>query len=215
MKKNSEKQREEIFSRLLKINFFREFTDPNDETVKDLMEAAAYSGSESLFNSVERIVSVDAIEQIIQNDPFFPYPNPDEIRGEIKIGHVFQTGDPVYLKPESLNKNVLITGAHGTGKTNIINVIIRGLLESKIPFLIVGVAKQDYRHIIKLFPEIQVIRAAKYFKFNPLKPARGVDPVEGLSDFIDAHTHLTEVMMRSKSILVGIVAELLRMFGVL
>jgi hypothetical protein len=83
-----------------------------------------------------------------------------------------------------------------------------------IPFLVIGVAKQDYRHLIRLFPEIQVIRAKKDFKFNPMRPPEGVSPKEGLSDFVDAQAHLTDVMIRSRSILVGIVDDLYRMFGV-
>ncbi|MEE9390579.1 MAG: hypothetical protein V3U91_04985 [Candidatus Aminicenantaceae bacterium] len=84
----------------------------------------------------------------------------------------------------------------------------------KIPFLVISVAKQDYRHLIKPFPEIQVIRAAKEFKFNLLRPPKGINPIEALSDFIDAFTHLMDVMIRSRSVLVGLIDELFRIFGV-
>lgn len=66
---------------------------------------------------------------IVNPDPF-PPPTAEEIgEGQIKLGNVTQTGDSVYLKLDSLNRNILISGAHGSGKTNIINLIIKGLLE--------------------------------------------------------------------------------------
>lgn len=192
-----------------------EYVPPSaQEKLKKIIKAAFISGEPETARDANEIMTLKGINHILDADPYFPYPEQSDIQGEIKLGHVVQTGDPAYLKRDSLNKNILITGAHGTGKTNTINIIIQGLLENKIPFLVIGVAKKDYRHLIKIFPEIQVIRAAKEFKFNPLRPPKGTPPIEGLSDFIDAHTHLMDVMMRSKSILVGIVDKLLRMFGV-
>lgn len=206
----------ENYQKLAMLNKYAEesglINDPRWQ--KLLITINRFPEKANLYNFAEKVLLKKAAKQRIIQDPLFPYPQSEEIRGEIRLGHVVQTGDPVYLKLDSLNRNILITGAHGTGKTNTINLINKGLLEKEIPFLEISIAKQDSRHSIRRFPEIQVIRAAKDFKFNILKPPEGVNAKEWLNDFIDCYSHLTEVMERSESLLVKIVDELYRMFGV-
>lgn len=82
MKEKLLNPKEEILAKLMRINLFREFTDSGDEAFCDLLEAAAYSGNKNLFKIVEKILTLESIEQIIKQDPFFPHPKPEEISGE-------------------------------------------------------------------------------------------------------------------------------------
>ena len=129
MQEHSEKQKEEILQRLQRINFLRKFIDPEEDSSGTITEAALYLKNDNLFDLAEKVALYDATDQIMEQDPFFPYPHAEDAGdGEIRLGTVIQTGDPVYLKLDSLNKNLLIIGAHGKGKTNLINIIIKGLL---------------------------------------------------------------------------------------
>jgi Cdc6-like AAA superfamily ATPase len=117
------------------IQFARMNNLENDEEVSTALEFCLLDPS--LIPEVKEIMlakinnqnnhSENSGHSIVNPDPFPP--PADEIQGDIKIGHVVQTGNPVCLKLDSLNRNILITGAHGTGKTNMINLIIKGLLE--------------------------------------------------------------------------------------
>ena len=119
------------------IHFAKKHNLDKDEEILSLIESSYFD--ESLVPIAQEMMmskfnnnsngNEDNDSTIVNPDPF-PPPPPELIQGELKLGHVFQTGDPVYLKLSSLNKNILITGAHGTGKTNIINLIIKGLLET-------------------------------------------------------------------------------------
>lgn len=115
------------------IQFAKKYNLDEDEEVLSAIEFSLFD--QTLISQVQemmlaKINNRSNNNQTITNPDPFPPPNAKEIgEGKIKLGNVAQTGDPVYLKLDSLNRNILITGAHGSGKTNIINLIIKGLLE--------------------------------------------------------------------------------------
>jgi DNA-binding MarR family transcriptional regulator len=160
-----------------------------------------------------RCISPEIVSNHVENDPFQPYPKPEDIGGIIKLGNVLPINYTFGLEIDQLMKNILILGAHGTGKTNVINLIIENLYRLGIPFLVIDVAKKDSRHLIRRLPELQVIRA-RDFRMNPLEGIRGINPLTILSDFVDAYCHQIEVMQRSKSYIVRIVKELWNVFGI-
>ena len=120
------------------IHFAREHNLDDDEELSSAIEFSYFD--EDLIPGVQQIMLAKLNNKInngnennngniVSPDPISP-PPPEEIQGEIRIGQVLQTGDPVFIRLSSLNKNLLITGAHGTGKTNVINLIMKGLLEA-------------------------------------------------------------------------------------
>ena len=119
------------------IQFARRFNLDKDEEVLSAIEFCLLDQSlipqiqEMMLAKINNNNNNDSDDNInIVNPDPFPPPKAEEIgEGQIKLGNVAQTGASVYLKLDSLNRNILIAGAHGSGKTNIINLIIKGLLE--------------------------------------------------------------------------------------
>ena len=71
---------------------------------------------------------------------------PDKNGEIISLGNLVQSGNEidtkVYLEKSALNKHIFITGVTGTGKTTTCQKL---LLESELPFLVIGPAKTEYR----------------------------------------------------------------------
>jgi len=117
------------------IQFAKKYNLDRDEEILSAIEFCLFD--QTLIPQVQEMMMAkinnknnNNNDQTITNPDPFPPPKAEEIgEGQIKLGNVTQTGDSVYLKLDSLNRNILITGAHGSGKTNIINLIIKGLLE--------------------------------------------------------------------------------------
>jgi DNA-binding MarR family transcriptional regulator len=196
----------------MRINSLREFTRPCDETMMDLIRAAAYSGNERLFATAETILMNEAMEQLIEQDPFFPSPEPGQIAGKFKIGRSLPDMYAYGLSPGQLSRNLLITGMVGKGKTVTILKIIENLYDYGIPFLVVSVAKKDFRGLVRNFPDIQVIRAED-FRMNLLQTEEWSSLMGTINSFVDIYSHGAEVMLRSKSLISKNLAELFETFG--
>lgn len=197
---------------MLRIRQLRELTDPNDGSISSLMEAVAYSGNENILNTLESVLRLEAIDQLINPDPFFPYPKPEEIAGKFIIGHSLPDMHPYGLNPGQLTRNMEIIGMVGKGKTVTILKIIENLYLHDIPFMIVSVAKKDFRGLIKKFPGIQVIMAED-LRMNLLQVEEWSSPLGTLNTFVDIYSHGAEVLLRSKSLISRHLAELFETSG--
>jgi DNA-binding MarR family transcriptional regulator len=197
---------------LARYNQIRNFIDPSDEVMNSLVEAAAYSGNSRLLQTAEKILTYEAIPQIIVQDPFFPPPEPEQIAGKFQIGHSLPHMYPYGLSPGQVSRNIQITGTVGKGKTVTILKIIQNLYKCGIPFLVVSVAKKDFRGLIRNFPKIQVIRAED-LRMNLLQTEEWSSPLGTINFFVDIYSHGAEVMLRSKSLISKNLAELFDSFG--
>jgi len=92
------------------------------------------------------------------------------------------------LSREELNQHVLITGRSGCGKTTLIMQIIRELLRNSIPFLVLDY-KMDYRHLVKIYPQLVVINW-KDLQINPLEPPPSVSFQEWKQQFLNIFGHV-------------------------
>lgn len=201
-------------SRLLElIEISRLSNEGERNRTKKLLKALFYDEDYELLNDVEEHLFLKARKQLIEQDPFFPYPKSEEVKGDLKLGHVIATMDSFGLEINQLQRNILISGAHGTGKTNLINVLIGNLVRKGIPFLKIETAKQRDRNLIKRFPKIKVIRSGNFY-FNPLKGPLNTRPITWLGDFVDAYCHEMDLMQRSKSYVVNALDKAYRIFGV-
>lgn len=211
MPDKSKKQKVNPFDFLARYNQIRNFTDPSDEVMNSLVEAAAYSGNSRLLQTAEKILTYEAIPQMISQDPFFPPPTPEELAGKFQIGHSLPDMYPYGLSPGQVSRNIQITGMVGKGKTVTIMKLIQNLYDYGIPFLVVSVAKKDFRGLIRNFPGIQVIRAED-LRMNLLQTEEWSSPMGTINSFVDIYSHGAEVLLRSKSLISKNLAELFDAF---
>jgi len=96
----------------------------------------------------------------------------------VEIGVILNKKKPTNQKFkisfESLNSHIFISGITGSGKSNTIKLILNKVqsknIDRKIPFLVIEPAKSEYKHLLKIIPDLQIFRpGAKddIFKLNP------------------------------------------------
>ena len=76
-----------------------------------------------------------------------PPPSPEATAGEFFLGTVFygtKPLHPLYLRRENFIKHLGIFSITGGGKTNVAQILLLGLLEKGVPFLVVD-WKRSYR----------------------------------------------------------------------
>lgn len=97
--------------------------------------------------------------------------------GEIELGKVTDSGSKYTISLQDLTEHVLVTGATGTGKTNTVFNLIRGIHSSGIPVLIIEPSKKDYWHLASDFQDMRIFsygQDAELLRINPLIPEEGV-----------------------------------------
>ena len=112
-----------------------------------------------LRRDIELILAPRLAWSLFSEKPVLGVPSREEAAGELVLGRVAQ-GDrilhPFGLSIEELNQHVLIVARSGHGKTVLIMRILTELIGLGIPWLAFDF-KRDYRHLLRLFPEIIVI----------------------------------------------------------
>lgn len=135
---------EEVFEQLLSLYLIEE--DPREKL--------------RIKNDVDSVLGVNTPLLLFSNKPMLPSPKKEEIQGEINIGKVTQGNKILYdfgLSKEELNQHMIITARSGAGKTTLIMWIIQQLLSENIPFIVFDF-KLDYRHLIKTYPQLVVLK---------------------------------------------------------
>jgi DNA-binding MarR family transcriptional regulator len=196
----------------MRINRYREFSATADTAITDLVEVAVLSENSELLDNAENILFLEAFEQIINPNPLFPFPEPGDIAGEFKIGQSLPKMHPYGLTPGQLARNLSIEGTVGKGKTRTVCKILECLYEFGIPFLVVSVAKKEYRGLISILPDIHIIRAED-LRLNLLQIEKWSTPQKAINDFVDIYSHGADVMLRSKSIITSNLFELFQLCG--
>lgn len=153
------------------------------------------------------------LNAVLQPDAFSPNPTggpEDNVDGIIRIGKVKQTGVPFGLNFEELAEHTLITGRAGAGKTTLIYIILIQLLQHGIPFWAFDF-KQDYRHLAKTFRVL--VFNYKNFKFNPLRPPPGVEPLLWMQAFTNVFCQAYYLFAGSKGVILSHLEKLYRDYG--
>lgn len=143
-----------------------------------------------LRKDIELMLAPRLAWSLFSEKPVLGAPSREEAAGELVLGRVAQ-GDrilhPFGLSMEELNQHVLIVARSGHGKTVLIMRILIELMRIGIPWLAFDF-KRDCRHLLRLFPEIIVIRWED-LKFNPLAPPPGVPLRRWKQTFADVFSH--------------------------
>lgn len=172
------------------------------------------SRNPSVSQGVGRLLELRAGSKginVVDPDPFLPYPTAQELAGDISIGRLVATGESFAVDSATLY-NLLILGEIRTGKTNLLYVLLSHLCELEKHFVCCDL-KRDYRHLERKFPAVEVIRAHE-IKFNPLKPPPGVEPRKWLQIFGDAFCHSFGLLEGSGDFLANNVDEVYQAYGV-
>lgn len=196
---------------LVKLAIYAEMeTDPI--AVRLLRAIALDPGDEDLIKDLLERIQPALLRKQLNPNPFAPTPKGIEVDGLIKIGRVKGTRVPFGLNPDELNQHTLITGRSGSGKTTILYLIAAQLLQHRIPFWAFDF-KQDYRHLLRYKEDCYVFNS-RNFKFNPLRPPAGSDPVRWMQAFTNVFAQAYHLMAGTKGILQEATNGLYRRYGV-
>jgi uncharacterized protein len=125
-----------------------------------------------------------------------PPPSAIAAQGEFLLGTIAYGGRqfaPLYLERENFVKHLSLFGTTGSGKTNVAQLLLLGLLHKNIPFLVVD-WKRSY-HVLREAPvekakSIQVFSVGRKghipFHWNPLRGPPGVHPKTWISVVAEA-----------------------------
>jgi len=147
-------------------------------------------GRRSLREDLDAVLGVGA-PLMLSEKPVLAVPEPERSRGEIVLGRVCRAGVPLWefgISREELNQHVLITARSGAGKTTLIMRIMLQLVELGVPFTALDF-KRDYRHLVRLCPELLVVRWSD-LRVNPLEPPPGVPFPEWRQQFLNVFGHV-------------------------
>lgn len=144
-----------------------------------------------LKEEIESILGIKIPLLLFSQKSMLKAPRKDEVKGKIQIGKVIQ-GEKILhsfgLSTEELNQHMIITARSGAGKTTLIMWIIGQLISNNIPFLIFDF-KLDYRHLVKKYPQLVVLKW-KDLKLNLLEPPPSVSFVEWKQQVISIFGHV-------------------------
>jgi len=152
----------------------------------------AYTTSETLKarQEAEALIYMFAARHLARdvNSDAIMLPPPDRANaaGEFNLGTICYASRPHYplgLRRENFIRHIGILAMTGSGKTNVAQHLLLGLLEKDVPFLVID-WKRSYRQI-KNFSNLRVDQITVYsvgrdtetpFYWNPLRPPPGVHP---------------------------------------
>ncbi|UCB52791.1 MAG: ATP-binding protein [Candidatus Zixiibacteriota bacterium] len=106
----------------------------------------------------------------------------------------------------------LVHGRAGAGKTTLIYIILHYLLGYNIPFFAFDF-KKDYRHFLHFKPSNFLIFNPSNFKFNPLRPPKGVSTEIWMQAFTDVFGYAYQVQSGGKPIILECLDKLYRDYG--
>ena len=111
----------------------------------------------------------------------FPPAPPERCLGEIDIGRIKYAGKEMHLfglRKQELIRHVGVYGSSGSGKSNAIALILKGLADYQVPFLLIDF-KKTFRSLIENYSDLLVFtvgdESTAPFNFNPLIPPEGTD----------------------------------------
>ncbi len=134
--------------------------------------------------------------RIDEQNILLPPPQRQEADGEFVLGTVVYGNRPLYplyLTRENFIKHVGIFSITGGGKTNVAYLLLLGLLDKDVPFLVVD-WKRSYRALRTLrIPKVRDLRifsvgrkSASPFNWNPLRGPPAVHPKTWISVVAEA-----------------------------
>lgn len=129
------------------------------------------------------------------------------------IGFIQRMMLPFVYLLNLLTNHCLVLGATGTGKTNLFYGIIAQCIRQLIPVIVFDKDKQDYRHLKRFFPNLNIFNIEN-FNFNPLQVPTGVNPKHWLSAFVQVFAKSNSLLDGSENLLLRAVSTLYEKHGI-
>lgn len=188
-----------------------------EERVKKLWQA--YLASDATDRrELEQVLESYAARALEDNPAntqpgLFPPPSETICAGDLELGQALYGGQKRYsfgLRKHELLRHVGIYGSSGSGKSNAIALIIDGLMQHRIPFLLCDF-KRTFRALIKEYPDMLIYTAGDNktspFHFNPLIPPPGINENVWTKKVIGALSHAYCQGAGSESLLVSAMSQ--------
>jgi len=144
-----------------------------------------------------QMLGIRYLSQTVGDEPILlPPPSQEAAAGDFLLGTIAYGSRllyPLYLRPENFIKHIGIFSITGGGKTNVAQLLLLGLLNNDVPFLVVD-WKRSYAALrslpIEKAKRIQVFsvgrRSDTPFNWNPLRGPPGVHPKTWISVLAEA-----------------------------
>lgn len=178
-----------------------------NEGIQRAIFAAGMANDFHTLTALQQIMRPHYLRAQIEKNPFRPAPRDNEVDGEIRIGTVVETGAPYGLSlKQDLPRHVGIYGGSGTGKTQLIYLMMFWLVQLGTPFTVFDF-KKDYGYFaeaLREYFEIVVIWW-RYFKENPNKPPPNTPPGDWLQYSADIFAPIVHVMFGSKAFVMKVI----------
>ena len=154
-------------------------------------------GENSLAEDLNTYLSIKFLPMLLSDVPVFAYPSPEDANGDYLLGYISNQGRTYAfcLREGEMIKHLIFLGASGSGKSNLVFLMVKQLLRKAKPFLIID-WKRNYRDLYA-FPEtiaydilvFTVGRDACPFHFNAIIPPAGTSPHVWLAKIIEIISH--------------------------
>jgi hypothetical protein len=191
----------------------------NDRKTQQLIVRASLSGNQSFINAVEQRLSRACLLASVQKYHFevpsqFTTESINNPEPKIFMGAIRKINMPFFYVLINLCMHVLLLGAAGSGKTNLLYAILAQLLHLDFPILVVDKDKQDYRVLKKLYPKLIILKAETDLVFNSLMPPKGVPPKHWITKWAEVFCGTNGLLIASKSLLLRALHEIFEQVGI-
>lgn len=176
-----------------------------DDEIVEMIMAANFAGNDKAFHRMRDFLLHKAAPQMMNPDPFYPYPKQEDFHGDLELGN---TKSAVWkIKSDVLCTHMLGTGATGAGKTTQAFDAMEKLHHRDKRILSLGV-KQDARHIACNRVPMLVLRCSQNPNFSLgdiFKAPEGVNEVDYQSAVIKCFAQSTFIAEAGESLLIEVV----------
>lgn len=117
-----------------------------------------------------------------------------EAKENIKIGSVIHLGKvsetPVSLNLDELTKHTFVTGSTGSGKSNVMYLMLQQIREKGKHFMVIEPAKGEYKHVFGCLKDVTVYsnthKVGELLRINPFSfPYEHIDVLEHVDSLVE------------------------------
>ena len=112
----------------------------------------------------------------------------------INIGHIIHLGNesetPVSLNLDELTKHIFVTGSTGSGKSNVMYLLLQQIREKGKHFMVIEPAKGEYKHVFGCLKDVTVYsnthKVGELLRINPFSfPYKYIDVLEHVDCLVE------------------------------
>lgn len=117
-----------------------------------------------------------------------------EAKEKVEIGHIIHLGKesetPVSLHLDELTKHTFVTGSTGSGKSNVMYLMLQKIREKGKHFMVIEPAKGEYKHVFGCLKDVTVYsnthKVGELLKINPFNfPYKCIDVLEHVDCLVE------------------------------